>query len=103
MKLPDSLQGVDPDRIVCVYAQNAAGPGWANTPLYVVYRDYEGNLRETSLQPKEQPFEVSWMYTVASAVHRTLIASVQRMWLPKVRRNAKSRVPRTSRRGSKVC
>lgn len=52
------------DRIVTVYAQPADGPGWNNRPLWVIYRDGQGNLRETCLQPHEQTPEMQMLYTL---------------------------------------
>src|SRR5438552_91090 len=44
----------DDDAIVTAYAESAAGPGWANSPIWVIVRRRDGNLRMECLQPDEQ-------------------------------------------------
>jgi hypothetical protein len=43
------------DTILCVYAQAAIGPGWSNTPLWVVVRNScNGDICEVCIQPEQQ-------------------------------------------------
>lgn len=65
------------DRIVTAYAQHAAGPGWANSPLWVIVRDGDGKLREECIQPEERTPALHWLYDVAAASHRSLMDAMQ--------------------------
>jgi len=59
--------------IVTAYAESVSGPGWANQPVWVVYRGRDGQLREECLQPDEQPAEMVWLYTVSQAAHGAMV------------------------------
>lgn len=40
--------------VVIAWAENCAGPGWANTPIWYIERDAGGKLCQGCLQPDEQ-------------------------------------------------
>ena len=61
------------DTIITAYAQSAAGPGWSNTPLYVIVRDQNHNLREICLQPEEQTREMALLYGISQNIHYSLV------------------------------
>lgn len=67
------------DRIVAVIASRASGPGWSNTPLWVVVKDQNGKLREVCFQPDEQSPDVRLLYSIAEQTHRTMVAAVELM------------------------
>lgn len=66
--------------VVCVYARHASGPGWSNSPLWVILRDGNGKLKEECLQPDEQPEKVLTLYRIAADVDSEMTAAV-RWWL----------------------
>lgn len=65
------------DRIVAVAATPASGPGWANTPLWVVVQDRNGKLRRECLQPDEQSDGIRVLYATAAAVHAAMVREVE--------------------------
>jgi hypothetical protein len=62
--------------VVAVVAEPACGPGWSNTPLWVIVQDRNGNLRRACLQPDEQSDGIRLLYATAAAVHRALMMEV---------------------------
>lgn len=66
------------DHIVTAFADYAAGPGWANTPVHVIVRDGNGKLREEYLQPNEQSAEIRTLFAVSAATHQTMANAVKR-------------------------
>ena len=64
-------------RIICVYAESSAGPGWANQPLWVIERDESGKLSERCIQPEKQTLDARKLYPIAEAVHIALLRAVQ--------------------------
>ena len=64
------------DTIVCCYAQPVHGPGWSNTPLWVIIRDGDGFLREECLQPRDQGPDVRRIYGIAAEVHEAMLSAV---------------------------
>lgn len=55
--------------IVTAYAEPAAGPGWANSLVYVVIGDKQtGKTREECLQPDEQTDAMRTLYGIAAQV-----------------------------------
>ena len=65
-------------QIVAVTARSASGPGWANSPVWVVWRDEYGQLHEDCLQPNEQSIEIHTLYRVCAAAAAALEAAVVR-------------------------
>ena len=67
-KIAKALRLRKHDHILTAWAENASGPGWANTPLWVVIVDGDGRLRRECLQPDEQPAEVRLLYSAHAAI-----------------------------------
>lgn len=68
------------DRIVAVAAEPASGPGWSNTPLWIVIRSgLNGALRMECLQPEEQGDEILRLYRIAAAVHAKMAGAAERV------------------------
>lgn len=67
-------------RLVTAFAEPAAGPGWANTPLYIIWRDEKGALHEECLQPEDQSITMKALYAVASASHASLCHQIIRSY-----------------------
>ena len=66
------------DIIITAYASPAQGPGYSNTPLWVVVRDRrDGAYREICLQPDEQSREMLTLYKIAAAVNEELLGWVK--------------------------
>ena len=65
------------EHIVTAWAQPAAGPGWANQPLYLLIRDSNGKLRTECLQPDEQTAEMRTLYGISAHVHSQLTRSAE--------------------------
>lgn len=57
------------EAIVTAYAQSASGPGWSNTPVWVIVRGADHNLREVCLQPGEQSEAMRFIYAIAAEVN----------------------------------
>lgn len=72
------MQFAKGDTIVTAYAQHAAGPGWGNSPLWVIVRSSDGRLREECLQPEEQTREMQLFYNVASEVHCKMASFIEK-------------------------
>jgi hypothetical protein len=66
-----------PDRLIAVVAEPASGPGWANTPLWIIVQDGNGKLRRECLQPDEQSDGIRVLYATAAAVHGALVREVE--------------------------
>jgi hypothetical protein len=67
------------DTIITAFASPAAGPGWANSPVWIVVRSQDGSYREVCLQPEEQSPEMLALYDVSATVNRSMIAAACRI------------------------
>lgn len=76
----------DGESIVTAYAQAAAGPGWSNTPVWVIVRGADGKLREECLQPTEQTQTMRLFYRISQEAHLTMKEEAESL----VRRRRKS-------------
>jgi hypothetical protein len=66
------------DVVVTAYAQPAAGPGWANAPVWVIVQDRSnGSLRQECLQPHEQGEDVLKLYKIATVVHGEFVDAIR--------------------------
>ena len=75
--MKNSLPRLAPgDVVVCVYANSAAGPGWANQPLWIVVRDVNHKLREECLQPDRFTLTISALYAISESANDGLCAEV---------------------------
>lgn len=63
--------------IITAYASRASGPGWANTPLWVVIRDSStGRIREEGIQPEHQTAGMRILYGISEQTHAAMVAEV---------------------------
>lgn len=76
-KLSTILRLKEGDYIRAVMPESAAGPGWANTPLYVIVRDGNGKLREECLQPREQPRDVMLLFGIVEKVQAAMLSILE--------------------------
>jgi hypothetical protein len=68
------------DTVVAVAAEPASGPGWSNTPLWIIVKSsLDGKLRAECLQPEEQGDEIRLLYGIAAKVHASMIGAVERV------------------------
>lgn len=68
------------ERIVTAFAQAAAGPGWANSPLWIIIANaVTGKWRQECLQPDEQTPEMALLYEFSALAHGRMTALVQRI------------------------
>lgn len=70
------------DRIVTAYAEACAGPGWANTLVWVVIRDGDGRLRHEALQPDEQNGTMKTLFGISEQVHQQMTAAANLVMKP---------------------
>ena len=76
-KLPFKLAA--DEHVVTAYAQRAAGPGWANTPLWVIIQDGNGKLRKECLQPEQQSGDIYLLYGLSDTLQGLLVNEVERL------------------------
>lgn len=67
------------DRVVAVRAEFVAGPGWANSPLWVFIRSRDGQIREEAIQPEQQSESIRAMFAGLSALEDYACAEAQRI------------------------
>jgi len=48
--------------IVIAWAENCAGPGWTNTPIWYIERLPDGELKQGSLQMNEQTKKMATIF-----------------------------------------
>ncbi len=80
-----------PKYVVAVAPEFAAGPGWANRPLWVYLWDSENNkLERECVQPEQQTPEILSLYTICAAAHEAMCKAVTQTkigkaqkWAPK--------------------
>jgi hypothetical protein len=93
------------DHVVTAFAQRASGPGWSNTPLWVIIQDGDGKLRRECLQPDEQSHTMMLLYNLSNSLNSQLTAEVENVLGEAVRaeRAAKKRAKKkaSKKRGSK--
>lgn len=63
--------------IVTAYAERASGPGWSNTPLWVITRDGNQTLHEHCIQPNQQPEAVLALYRISEATHLAMVSAIR--------------------------
>ena len=88
-------------KIVCAFAEPAAGPGWANSPLWYILRDGNGTLTMHCLQPDEQTAEIGLLYRTSAALHGTMVQAVENAIGKKQKRRTPSRAPTKKANASK--
>ena len=65
------------EKIVTAFAEYAAGPGWANRPLWVIVRGADQRLREECIQPEDQTAEMHALFRVSNAAHEAMRSAVE--------------------------
>jgi hypothetical protein len=63
--------------VVTAYAENARGPGWSNTPIWVIIENgATGEIRKECLQPEQQTEEMHRIYAFCELAHSRLLSEV---------------------------
>jgi hypothetical protein len=65
------------ETIVTAFAENAAGPGWKNRPIWVIVRGADFKLREECIQPKNQTADMIALFNVSNAAHESMTSVVR--------------------------
>jgi hypothetical protein len=65
------------EKIVTAFAEYAAGPGWANRPLWVIVRGADLRIREECIQPQNQTAEMHALFRVSNAAHEAMKSAVE--------------------------
>lgn len=63
--------------VVCAFAETAAGPGWANRPIWVILRDRNGDLSQECIQPDQQTHAMALLFKASNAMHVEMTHAVR--------------------------
>ena len=74
-KLPFVLK--DGDYIVCAWAESCFGPGWGNSPVWVIVSDGNRKLREECIQPEFHTKEMGLLYKMSNLVSSQMTGEVK--------------------------
>lgn len=78
----------DDKTVVCAFANSAGGPGWSNSPVWVVLRDGDNKLSTVCLQPEEQSTLMMQLYIISENVNRMMSAEAERILQKRWRKEA---------------
>lgn len=67
------------DRVVAAWAESCSGPGWANTPVWVLVRRRDGTTVEECIQPKDQTEAMRTLHHIAAHVARVLAGEASKV------------------------
>lgn len=65
--------------IVAVVPEYCVGPGWANTPVWVYYRDDNQQIYQRCIQPDDQTPELVLLFDLGASIQSKLKAAVLNM------------------------
>jgi len=68
------------DAIITAWAEPSSGPGWANTPVVVLYRATTGKLETRWLQPNEQTAEIRLLYGLSAQINGLMVEQVRNVY-----------------------
>jgi hypothetical protein len=67
------------ETVLTAFAESASGPGWANSPIWVVVRkNGTSEYMVRCIQPGEQTEEMITLYTISQAAHLAMKKAVRR-------------------------
>ena len=66
------------ENIITAFAESARGPGWANSPIWVIIRCADGTIRQECLQPRDQTVLMRALYNLSQSIHLAMVAEVER-------------------------
>lgn len=58
--------------VVTAFAEPVCGPGWANSPVWVICRNDDGSFYMECIQPEEQSHEMRLMYSLSADIHQKM-------------------------------
>lgn len=67
----------DGETIVTAWAESASGPGWSNSPLWVLVRSADGRLRVDCIQPDKHTRDMATLYRVSQEAHLAMTRAVR--------------------------
>lgn len=68
------------EKVLAVVPEFCAGPGWANTPVWVYIGNFsDKTFRQECLQPEEQSEEIGTLFSIGVATNAALIRAIKTM------------------------
>jgi len=67
------------ETIITAFAESASGPGWANSPVWVIVRGIDFRIRMECIQPDDQSSEMRTLYGVSQAAHLYMTGTARRL------------------------
>ena len=68
------------DHIVTAWATNEKGPGWENSPVWVLLYGMDLKYRLECIQPDDQDDSMRTLHRVSSAIHQSM-TTVAMVWV----------------------
>lgn len=68
------------ERIITAFAESANGPGWSNSPVFVIVQAINGELRTECIQPEDQTRSMISLYPVSQAAHLSMVNAVAKAY-----------------------
>jgi len=68
--------------IITAFAESAAGPGWANSPIWIVVQDENKKIQMECIQPEEQTPEMRLLYAISQAAHFSMTNACKKRLMP---------------------
>ena len=65
--------------IVTAWPELASGPGWANSPVWVIVSNSSGKMRQEVLQPDEFSYDMHVLFKPALAAHESFLHAVKEL------------------------
>jgi len=62
--------------IQAAWGENCSGPGWANTPIFVLIREVSGKCRIECIQPEDQTVGMVSIFQFSALSHNKMIREV---------------------------
>jgi len=66
----------DGECVITAFGTHVSGPGWSNTPIWVIVRARDGRMREECIQPTAQTNEMREHFSYSALAHRNMTAAV---------------------------
>lgn len=65
------------EHVIAAFAEPAAGPGWANSPIVaIIYSSFDGSIRREWVQPRHQTAEMRVLYNLSAQAHMQMTRAV---------------------------
>jgi hypothetical protein len=76
------------DVVVTAWAESCGGPGWANTPVWVLVQRRDSSFAIECLQPREQTDVMLLLHSTSAHIARLMTAETRRVLAPAKKRKA---------------